>query len=220
MQRILVVEDDPKLREGLRILLKKEGYSPSVVEDGIKAIERIKREEFDMVISDLVMPGANGMEVLRTVKESSPMTEVIIITAYGTVDSAVHAMKMGARDYILKPFNVGEIRNKVLRTLEEMRVERGVKGEREIAVPDEGGIEMLKSLSNPIRRKIMDYLHSREKARFTDIQNYLGLGEPAKLGYHLRRLKECNLISQDQNRHYCVTEDGKRAVKTVLSLEE
>ena len=132
MQEILIVEDDPKLREGLKILLEKKGYSPKIAEDGVKAINMIKKQKFDLVITDLVLPGADGMEVLRNVKKYSPLTKVIIITAFGTVDSAVSAMKMGASDYILKPFQVEEIRNKILRLLEEARIEEESRVKKEI----------------------------------------------------------------------------------------
>jgi DNA-binding NtrC family response regulator len=216
MQEILIVEDDPKLREGLRILLEKKGYSPKIAEDGVKAINMIKKQKFDLVITDLVMPGADGMEVLRSVKKYSPLTKVIIITAFGTVDSAVRAMKMGASDYILKPFKVEEIRNKILRLLEETRIE---EESRERIEAQEPGKDVLKSLSNPIRRRIMEYLHAKGKARFTDIMNYLGIDEPAKLGFHLRVLKQSGLIAQDENRHYYISEAGKRAFMTLLSLE-
>ncbi|WP_456474454.1 response regulator [Candidatus Pyrohabitans sp.] len=213
MQEILIVEDDPKLRQGLKILLEKKGYSPKVAEDGVKAINMIKKQKFDLVITDLVMPGADGMEVLRNVKKHSPLTKVIIITAFGTVDSAVRAMKMGASDYILKPFKVEEIRNKILRLLEETRIEAESR-ERE-----ETGKDVLKSLSNPTRRRIMEYLHAKGKARFTDIMNYLGIREPAKLGFHLRVLKQAGLLAQDENRHYYISDVGEHAFVTLMSLE-
>ena len=213
MQEILIVEDDPKLRQGLKILLEKKGYSPKVAEDGVKAINMIKKQKFDLVITDLVMPGADGMEVLRNVKKHSPLTKVIIITAFGTVDSAVRAMKMGASDYILKPFKVEEIRNKILRLLEETRIEA------ESREKEETGKDVLKSLSNPMRRRIMEYLHAKGKARFTDIMNYLGIREPAKLGFHLRVLKQAGLLAQDENRHYYISDAGEHAFVTLMSLE-
>ncbi len=192
MQEILIVEDDPKLRDGLRILLEKKGYSPKIAEDGVVAINMIKKQKFDLVITDLVMPGADGMEVLRHVKKYSPLTKVILITAFGTIDNAVQAMKMGASDYILKPFKVEEIRNKILRLLEETRIE---SEKREQKGKGETGKDVLKSLSNPTRRRIMEYLNAKGKARFTDIMNYLGIDEPAKLGFHLRVLKQSGLIA-------------------------
>ncbi len=214
MAEVLIVEDDEKLRKGLKLLLEKKGYSVKTAEDGVKAINMVKKAKFDLVITDLVMPGADGIEVLRSVKKYSPLTKVVIITAFGTVDNAVRAMKLGASDYILKPFNVEEIRNKILRLLEEAKFQTEEK-----PIEEKKGGDVLKSLSNPIRRKIVEYLHAKGKARFTDIMNYLSIDEPAKLGFHLRILKQAGLITQDENRHYLISEAGKKAFMTLLNLE-
>jgi DNA-binding NtrC family response regulator len=107
--RILVVEDDARLREILKKILNGKGFAVEAAANGSEAVERIKQEHFDIALTDLKMPGMGGMEVLRAVREVSPKTYVIIMTAFGTIDSAVEAMKNGAFDYVTKPFRTEEI---------------------------------------------------------------------------------------------------------------
>ncbi|MCE5263410.1 MAG: sigma-54 dependent transcriptional regulator [Deltaproteobacteria bacterium] len=117
--RILIVEDDPKMREALQYIMRKEGYAVDAVDTGEGALEKLKTADFELIISDLKLPGMDGMDVLRAAKGYRPDVGVIVITAYGTVDSAVAAMKSGAEDYITKPFNIDHIRLVVKKTLEK-----------------------------------------------------------------------------------------------------
>jgi len=114
---ILIVEDDAKLRDALCMITKKEGYLPTGVESGEEALEKASEHIYAMVISDLKLPGINGMQVLQSIRSASPDTSIIIITAYASVGTAVEAMKNGAEDYLVKPFSLDEIRliiNKVM----------------------------------------------------------------------------------------------------------
>lgn len=114
---ILIVEDDARLRDALCKITSKEGYQPTGVESGEKALEKASEHVFAMVISDLKLPGINGMQVLQSIRSASPDTSIIIITAYASVDTAIEAMKNGAEDYLVKPFSLDEIRliiNKVM----------------------------------------------------------------------------------------------------------
>jgi NADPH-dependent 2,4-dienoyl-CoA reductase/sulfur reductase-like enzyme/CheY-like chemotaxis protein len=103
-RRVLVAEDERDLLQGLRKSLSKEGYHVDVAEDGLQAVQRIEGENYDILIADLKMPRMDGMELLRRTRQLSPRTVVIIITGYGTLESSVRAMKLGAFDYIPKPF--------------------------------------------------------------------------------------------------------------------
>src|SRR6186713_2305354 len=94
--RILVVDDEESIREFLDIMLRKEGYEVTVAEDGQKAIDVLKKKSFDMVISDLQMPNVTGMELLKHTRDNYPDVIFMIITAFGTTESAVDAMKLGA----------------------------------------------------------------------------------------------------------------------------
>jgi len=119
MNKILVVDDEQSMRDFLSIMLKKEGYDVVAAENGTDALKAVQNEIFDLVITDARMPQIDGIEVLRTVKEVSPETVVIMITAYASTETAVEAMKLGAYDYITKPFKVDEIKLIIQKALEK-----------------------------------------------------------------------------------------------------
>lgn len=121
--RILVVDDEESIREFLEIMLKKEGYEVSIAEDGMKAKEVLQKRSFDMVISDLQMPNMTGLELLKFVKDSYPDLTFMMITAFGTTENAVEAMKLGAYDYITKPFKIDEVRLNIANALRAQNLE-------------------------------------------------------------------------------------------------
>lgn len=124
--KILVVDDEKNMREVLKIFLKGEGYDVSVADGGESAIEAIKKHIFSLVITDLKMPRVSGFDLLKVIKDSSPETIVIIITAFGSPESAVEAMKLGAFDYIQKPFKNNDIRLVVKNALDKQTLQKDV----------------------------------------------------------------------------------------------
>jgi two-component system response regulator PilR (NtrC family) len=116
--RILVVDDEASLREVLTIMLQREGYDVETAADGASAQTLLREADFDLIISDIKMPGVSGIELLRFVREHAPETMMIMITAFSTSEDAVEAMKLGAFDYITKPFRNDEIRLIVRNALE------------------------------------------------------------------------------------------------------
>ena len=109
--RILIVEDDPVTRGFLEKKLKKAGYEIDTAENGVKAVDLISGHYFDVVLTDLMMPGGvDGIGVLESTKAKHNQTEVILMTGYGSVDNAVEAMKKGASDYLEKPINFDELK--------------------------------------------------------------------------------------------------------------
>jgi two-component system, NtrC family, response regulator PilR len=118
MASILVVDDEASMREFLEILLAKEGHQVVSVADVAGAIKRVTEDKVDLVITDLRLGAGSGMEVLRVAKQASLATEVIVITAFATTENAIQAMKLGAYDYVLKPFKVDELRLVVAKALE------------------------------------------------------------------------------------------------------
>jgi DNA-binding NtrC family response regulator len=114
---ILVVDDEPAMRLAISESLSRKGYSIVTAEDGSDAMEKVRSHSFDMVITDMKMPKADGMEVLKYVREVSPETPVIMVTAFGTISHAVEAMKVGASDYIVKPFSSEVLESTVKRSL-------------------------------------------------------------------------------------------------------
>jgi two-component system response regulator PilR (NtrC family) len=116
--KILVVDDEKSMCEFLEIMLKKEGYDVTSTTSGKKALELLDNNLYSMVFTDVRMPGVDGFEVLRKTKEASPDTVVIMITAYGSPEGAVTAIKEGAYDYITKPFRVEEVKLTIKKSLE------------------------------------------------------------------------------------------------------
>jgi two-component system response regulator PilR (NtrC family) len=119
MSKILVVDDEQSLRDFLAIMLKKEGHDVVTAINGTDALKAAHAEIFDLVISDVKMPGVDGIGVLKAIKEISPETVVIMVTAYATAETAVEAMKLGASDYIIKPFKVDELKLIINSSLEK-----------------------------------------------------------------------------------------------------
>jgi len=117
--RILIIEDEKSMREVLGILLEEEGYVITAASNGLEGIEHLSNDIFDLVVTDIKMPKADGFEVLKKVKELSPTTIVIMITAFGTTESTIEAMKLGAYDYIHKPFKIDEIRLVIQKAFEK-----------------------------------------------------------------------------------------------------
>ena len=122
MNTILIVDDERSILELLSVILKKEGYAVLVNPGTPSIYEDIEQKEFDLVISDIKMPQVDGMEVLRRVKAEKPTVPVIMITAYASVKQAVEALRLGAMDYIMKPFDIEEIKVLVANGLEHRRL--------------------------------------------------------------------------------------------------
>ncbi len=128
MAGILVVDDELSMREFLKILLEKEGHRVTTAAEGKSALALAEQAPFDLLISDIRMPGMTGLELLARIKELRPETAVIMITAFASPDDAVTAMKHGAFDYITKPFNVEEIK-KVIRAAMRKKPQAGAAAE-------------------------------------------------------------------------------------------
>jgi CheY-like chemotaxis protein len=114
---ILIVDDEKNIRLTLSRSLEVLGVETDSAEDGKKALAKLREKEFGLILLDIRMPGVDGMEVLRQVRESRPDIRIIILTAYGTIELAVEAMKLGAVDFIQKPFVPEQIRERVARVM-------------------------------------------------------------------------------------------------------
>ncbi len=122
LDKILVIDDELSMREFLEILFQKQGYQVESAASGEEAIERIESENYHLIICDIMMPRVSGMEILKRAFELNPNALVIMITAYASPENAVEAMKLGAYDYITKPFQVDEIKLVVAKALEKSRL--------------------------------------------------------------------------------------------------
>jgi two-component system response regulator PilR (NtrC family) len=116
--RILVVDDERSMRELLQIVLRREGHQVRLAEDGQAAVAELEREPVDVLISDIKMPGMTGVDVLREAKRIDPDVVGIMVTAYASTETAVEALRLGAYDYLTKPFDVEELKAKVRNALE------------------------------------------------------------------------------------------------------
>ena len=106
---VLIIDDEPLMRVSTLDALLAEGFEVQEASNGEEGIQKIQTGQYDVVITDLKMPGSDGLQVMQACKARSPETEVIVITAHGSVDTAVQAMKLGAYDYITKPFSIDEL---------------------------------------------------------------------------------------------------------------
>jgi two-component system response regulator HydG len=122
MPKILVVDDQRNMRTTLSMMLRGAGYDVDEAGDGAEACDRVLAESYELVLTDLKMGARDGMDVLRHVKQEAPLTEVIMMTAFGTIESAVEAMRIGAYDYIQKPFTEEELLVKVQKAVEKRQL--------------------------------------------------------------------------------------------------
>jgi DNA-binding NtrC family response regulator len=126
-ERILVVDDEPNMQGLFKKVLGKEGYEVVTAFSGEEAVKKLEAEWFDLLISDLKMPGMSGLDLLKKAKGLTPTLPCIMLTAHGTIDSAVAAMKEGANDYLTKPVNIDEIKLVVKKVLDNYRLIREVE---------------------------------------------------------------------------------------------
>jgi two-component system response regulator AtoC len=124
---ILIVDDEEDILNVLKLILTKEGYQVDTALDGKQALQLFRKNSYDIVLTDLKMPEIDGMELLERIKEIRPETEVLIMTAYASVESAVLAMKKGAADYIVKPFLNEDVKMRVARVAEHIKLKKDVE---------------------------------------------------------------------------------------------
>lgn len=129
--RILVVDDEAVIREALRRILESDGHEATCVSSGHAALEKVQEQSFDLVITDLKMPGMNGIEVLKSIKVLQPKVPIIIITGYATVETAVDAIKQGAFDYLSKPFTPKQVKELAQRALDHSKITEPEEGAKE-----------------------------------------------------------------------------------------
>ncbi len=209
MKNILIIEDEKEIREGLVEFLEDAGFIVDSAENGQQGLGKIGKKDFDVVVTDLIMPVVGGMEVLRETKRIKPHTRVILITAFATVDNAVEAMKAGASDYITKPFRIDEVQTKI----------RKVLAEAEFDKPQIFDSDLIKAISNQTRKDAVKLLSKAGRLKFTEIQRSLGIEDATKLNFHMRVMKEHKVIEQDGEKFYMLTPVGKKLFEALRSAE-
>ena len=207
MKRFLVVDDDDELRRNICEILSGR-FEVVEAEDGTTALTKLEDDNIDLVLLDLMMPDMSGMDVLKRIKEISPKTKVIMITAFATISNAVEAVKHGASDYIAKPFKIDVLMTTIRRVIEEARFEENLK-KMDLDFT-------LSSLSNPIRRHILIFLEENGSMRLMEICRRLEIEDHTKVVFHLKNLKETGIILQNEDKSYSLTKEGQ---KTLLCLK-
>ncbi len=132
--KILIIEDEKRLRTNLQLLLESEGYTVSAVADGQAGIECLKQAPCDVVITDIMMEGVNGFQVMEYIAAHAPESLIIVITGYASTESATEALRKGAYDYIEKPFEIEMIMFSLERALEKVRLQRELKYQQHVLV--------------------------------------------------------------------------------------
>lgn len=152
MDKILIVDDEAFIRENLERILTEDGYAPLSAASGAEAMQRLAEEEVDLVLLDLNLGSRSGLDVLRTMRELDPELLVIIITGYGTVESAVEALKLGAYDYIKKPFKADAIRLIVRLALETRSLRRELRHLRRTGIEVDGAASSMVGASAALQQ--------------------------------------------------------------------
>jgi len=123
MDRILIIDDEKSILDLLSVVFKKEGYKVETALSAKAALDFISNDDFDLILTDIKLPQMSGMKILKHIKDKDPEMPVVMITAYGTIKQAVEALKMGALDYVVKPFNMEELKIIVAQGLEKRRIQ-------------------------------------------------------------------------------------------------
>ncbi|GBE31892.1 putative transcriptional regulatory protein pdtaR [bacterium BMS3Bbin05] len=173
--RVLVAEDDAIVRDVIVKFLSEEGYAVVVAEDGHAAIKLLRLEDIKLVLTDLRMPGADGMDVLRAAIQMNPKIAVVLLTAYGTLDTALEAMKEGAYDYIVKPFVMQQLLLAVRNAYKMMNL-----------------IEENENLSSQLKETYRDLEYAK-----TSGNNRSNVVTPDS-GEMIEKLRELNIIDADE----------------------
>jgi len=166
--KILIVDYETNIREQLSDVLKEKGYEIKIVENGQQAVEQVKKFDFDMAVIDIKMPDINGLEVLHYIKNSKPETMTILMTCHASLETAVEALREGAYDYLIKPFNMEKLLSVIQRGLREQRLTR-----ENVRLNDElknTYIEIMTSLATAIDAKNhRTQYHSQQVTKYTII---------------------------------------------------
>jgi|Deesub1362B_J571_1020462.scaffolds.fasta_scaffold01217_7 DNA-binding response OmpR family regulator len=208
MSTILIVDDDRHTTSVLEKALHRQGFEVVTAESATEGISKLTETQPELVLLDLVLPDMRGLEALDEIKRISPDVRVIIISAFPSIGDVVEAMKLGASDFLVKPFNVGELVSIVKKTLEEARLERKVEAKLSDAV--------IKALSNPIRKKIALYLLHAGARRFSEVARSTEMDDPSKLSFHLRVLIDAGIVSKNRTGQYQLTSEGVAIVERLL----
>ena len=211
MKRILVVDDDVTIRTPLSKFLRIYSYEVDEVSTGKEAVQSVTSGNYDIVLLDLILPDISGLDILKEIRKMRPRLPVIILTGFATIRSAVEATKIGASEFITKPYNLEELEGTIRKCIEVKRMDHGI--------PRKELDFTLSSLSNPIRRNILKLLNENKGMHLMEITRELDIDDHTKVSFHLRILKESALIEKNRTRSYMLTSEGIKAFTCLQSIE-
>jgi DNA-binding response OmpR family regulator len=238
MKPVLIVEDEAIMRESLRDWLKDGGYEVETAEEGEDALQKIGEREFGVAVLDLRLPGKDGLEVLREATAQNPKLKGIIITAYPSVETAVQAMKMGAVDYIVKPFTPDALEKAIQEVLGPVQIELKpsavtevavAEPEAEVAVAEPAVVEEVKEVEK-VRNLILTKFHPLCRlCHYSGMSEFCAFFQTGRCAYHealaeSKRLQEqlcklcqysgfsdpCALFESGKCIYYDALEESKR----------
>jgi len=194
--RVLIVEDDRPQADAIAEALQRVGHTCVVVTEPRRAVALIEDDGFDLVITDLVMHEVDGMEILRRARQADPEAEVIVVTGHGTIATAVQAIRQGARDYVTKPLNVAELRDRVAKALEHRRLVRRTEQLTE-QLQERFGFEGVVGRSASMRRVIQTCQQIARTDATVLIEGESGTGKEliAKALHNNSRRKDRNFVA-------------------------
>lgn len=225
--RILIVDDEEIARKNLAHVLGKERYSVETATNGVEAVARLGEKEFDVVLTDLKMPVMDGMGILERVKASSPGTQIIVVTGYGTIDSAVDAMRKGAFHYVTKPFKLDEVRAVVGQALGKWAARKTQDGSVLCFAgpPGTGKTSMGRSIAMALGRRFcrISLGGIKDEAEIRGHRRTYAGAKPGRILEEIRRLGSMNpviVLDELDKIGYDVKGDPSSALLEVLDPEQ
>ncbi|MBF0369923.1 MAG: response regulator [Magnetococcales bacterium] len=212
MRTVLIIDDDNDFRLSLAKMLAKSGFAVQDAANGEAALALVAKNHFDIILLDLLMPDQDGLELLVRLRKVDPVSKIMMVTAFATVENAVTAIKKGASDYIAKPFRIENLVTALHRIMEE------AKFEAEIKIRDLD--HALQAVANPIRREIVQLLGAGTPKRVTEMTRAFNLRDHTKLMFHLKFLKDAGIVQQSSNKAYFLTDAGTELLKGLGDLRD
>lgn len=202
-----MVEDTPLVRDMLTEILSQQGHHVCTADDGNEALLRTEYEEFDVIISDIHMPGMSGIELIGMVKAINPLTAVIVITGYPTMNKAIEAMKRGAADFITKPFSADHINHVVQKTLQEKRL----ASENEHLLAEINNKAVIEKLNRQLHQKVsqLTKLYTISESLHNHVENSSMFRHIVKLAGELTGSRRVSLMSFNTARTHLVVRASK-----------
>jgi response regulator RpfG family c-di-GMP phosphodiesterase len=194
--RILVVEDEAVVRDLLSEILLQQGHEVTTARDGSEALEILRRAHFDIVLSDLQMPGLNGLDLISSIKAGQPTLPVIVVSGYPALNKAIDAMKAGATDFITKPFRIDHINHVVQKTLQEQRLL--VENQRLMAELNNAAV--IETLNRQLSQKVrqLTKLYRISESFHSEVDNRLVFQYVVGLAAELTDARRVSLLSLDR----------------------